>query len=132
MTCATLSDVENRIVDGMAQAARGPDRDAYFALWLTVRICDGLLPPNALSERLHLLRLRQLERRLSSLSLRAPLRRAIASGIRELRAPGPETTELVLQHLVAPAADAVGPAAGAALAAAAQTARTAGGLVALP
>jgi hypothetical protein len=122
MTPAIFADIEDHIFGAMALAARGPQRNGFFALWLIVRACQGLLPPEALTERIHLQRLRQLERRLSSLSLPAPLRRAIASGIRELQAPTPDTPQLVLQRLVGPAADSVGPAAAAALAAAARTA----------
>lgn len=101
-------DQEARLIDAMTQAARGPQRNGLYALWLIMRTCGGLLPPDPLSERVHLQRVDYLERRLSSLSLPAPLRRAVPGCLRELRTPSSVTPALVLQHLVVPTQDAVG------------------------
>ncbi len=104
-----LAAVEDRLIDAMAQAARGPKRNGLFALWLFVRLAAGQLSPDELSERAHRRRLESFERRLSSLSLPAPLRRALAGSIRELRDSRRDAVAVALHYLVAPAGEAVGP-----------------------
>ncbi len=71
-------------------------------------------------------RVAALEQRLSSLPLPAPLRRALAAAIAELKIPAREQAALVLQQLVPPAREAIGVEAGEALAKAARSARAAG------
>jgi hypothetical protein len=109
----------------MDGAGRGPERNGFFALWLVLRVCAGLLPPEGLAEAVHVQRLKKLERRLSSLSLPAPLRKAITAGLRELRTSSLDTPALVLQQLAAPAADTLGPVAGSAVTVAWRSARAA-------
>ncbi len=104
-----LAAVEDRLIDAMAQAARGPKRNGLFALWLFVRLAAGHLASGELSERAHRRRLESFERRLSSLSLPAPLRRALAGSIRELRDSRRDAVAVALHYLVAPAREAVGP-----------------------
>ncbi|MDH3291811.1 MAG: hypothetical protein OEO20_09325 [Gemmatimonadota bacterium] len=118
-----LRATEDRLLAELAEAARGPKRNALFALWLVVRHCDGALPPAALSERACSARLGGLEHRLSSLSLPAPLRRALPACLRELRAGQPARITGALQQLAAPAREGVGPAAADALGAGARAAR---------
>ncbi len=129
---------EDRLLEGMTNTVRGQRRDAYYALWLFVRQCDGHLPPRALSseanrKRLEGLerrlsseanrkRLEGLERRLSSLTLPAPLRRGMTGGFGELREREPDVA-LALRQLVAPTRDTLGANAADALAAAAQKVR---------
>ena len=110
----------------LAQTARGPKRGGLFALWLTLRIAQDLLLDPPLLERAHRRRLQALERRLSSLSMPPPLRRAIAAAVSQLRDPRPESVALVLSQLVAPARDTGGAEAGEAVALAARKARQAG------
>jgi len=110
----------------MNETPRGPRREGLFALWLTLRVAEDLLlaPPHP--ERAIRRRVAALEQRLSSLTLPAPLRRALAAAIAELKSPGREQAALVLQQLVPPAREAIGVEAGDALAKAARTARAAG------
>jgi hypothetical protein len=110
----------------LAQTARGPKRGGLFALWLTLRIAQDLLLDPPLLERAHRRRLQALERRLSSLSMPPPLRRAIAAAVSQLRDARPESVALVLSQLVAPARDTGGAEAGEAVALAARKARQAG------
>ncbi|HEV8151205.1 MAG TPA: hypothetical protein VGP61_13565 [Gemmatimonadales bacterium] len=110
------------LVTLMAETPRGPKREGIFALWLTLRVAEDafLVPPppeRALRRRVIL-----LERRLSSLSCPAPLRRALATALTGLRDPRHEEAALVLQQLVAPARDTLGPEAGDAVSRAARSA----------
>jgi hypothetical protein len=109
----------------LPQVGRGPRRGGIFALWLTVRIAQDLLldPPPA--ERAQRRRVQALERRLSSLTMPPPLRRALSAAVSQLREAGPETAAQVLSQLVAPARETGGPEAGEAVALAARQARQA-------
>jgi len=116
---------EDRLLEGMTNTVRGQRRDAYYALWLFVRQCDGHLPPRALSSEANRKRLEGLERRLSSLTLPAPLRRGMTGGLGELRGHEPDIA-LALHQLVAPTKDTLGADAADTLAAAAQKVRALG------
>ena len=107
----------------LPQVGRGPRRGGIFALWLTVRIAQDLLldPPPA--ERAQRRRVQALERRLSSLTMPPPLRRALSAAVSQLREAGPETAAQVLSQLVAPARETGGQEAGEAVAQAARQAR---------
>lgn len=120
-----LETVEDRLIDALEASARGPAQNGVFALWLLVRSCRHLTPPDALEDRLHLQRLEKMERRLSSLSLPGSLRRAVTSGLRTLRAPTADTPCEVLTQLVAPASQVVSPAMGQAIGRAAREAQRA-------
>ena len=114
---------EDRLLEGMANTVRGPRRDSHYALWLFVRQCDGQLPPRAVSAEANRGRLDGLERRLSSLTLPAPLRRGITGALRELRAEDDPDIALALHQLVAPIQDSLGQEAADAVAAAAEKVR---------
>ena len=107
----------------LPQTGRGPKRGGIFALWLTVRVAQDLLldPPPA--ERAHRRRVQALERRLSSLTMPPPLRRALATAVSQLREARADTAAQVLSQLVAPARETGGPEAGDAVALAARLAR---------
>jgi len=96
------------LVKLMGETPRGPRREGVFALWLTLRVAEDLLltPPQA--DRAVKRRVVALERRLSSLSLPAPLRRALVTALAELNEPRREKAGQVLQLLVAPAREALG------------------------
>lgn len=96
----------------MGELPRGPRREGVFALWLTLRVAEDmrLTPPPP--ERGARRRVAALEQRLSSLSLPAPLRRALVSAMAELKDPSPDSASRALLLLVAPARDAVGAEAG--------------------
>jgi hypothetical protein len=109
----------------LPQVGRGPKRGGIFALWLTVRVAQDLLldPPPA--ERAQRRRVQALERRLSSLTMPPPLRRALSAAVSQLREARPETAAQVLSQLVAPARETGGAEAGEAVALAAKQARQA-------
>ena len=117
-----LSGIEDRLIESLADA-RGVRRNSTYALWLFVRTCGGLLPPDRLSDRNQRGRLAGLERRLRGIALPPPLRRALAGGLRELTQGTAQAAAIALQQLVAPAREVVGAEAADALALAARTAR---------
>lgn len=111
------------LVDLLPRTARGPRREGIFAVWLTVRVAQDLLLDPPPPERAHRRRLQALERRLSSLTVPAPLRRALAAALIQLRESSAETASQVLSQLVAPAREAAGTEVGDAVARAARAAR---------
>lgn len=110
----------------LPQIGRGPRRGGVFALWLTVRVAQDLLLDPPQPERAQRRRVQALERRLSSLTMPTPLRRALSAATSQLRDARPETAVQVLSQLVAPARETGGPEAGEAVALAAKLAREAG------
>ena len=120
-----LVAVEDRLIESLAGSPRGRRRNGTYAVWLFVRTCAGLLPPDALTERGHRGRLAGLERRLRVLSLPSPLKRALAGGLRELAQGTPHAAAIALQQLIAPARESVGPEVGDAVTQAARAAREA-------
>lgn len=104
----TLAPAEERLLEALAESARGPKRNGVFALWMLVRTCDGVLPPDELSTRAHRRRLQALERRLMSLSVPAPLKRALTSALRELVDRTGTAAGMALQRLVAPVRETLG------------------------
>ena len=113
------------LLELLARTARGPRREGVFALWLTVRVTQDLLLDGPPPERVYRRRLAALEKRLSSLTVPPPLRRALAAAILQLRDARPATAPSVLSQLVAPARESVGPEAGEVLVQAAKAARRA-------
>lgn len=111
------------LLEVLARTARGPRREGVFALWLTVRVTQDLLLESPPPERAFRRRLAALERRLSTLTVPPPLRRALASALLQLREAKPATAPAVLSQLVAPARESAGPEAADALALAARGAR---------
>ena len=114
---------EERLVALIAEAARGPKRNGLFALWLVVRAAEAILPPAPVSAKNHRRRLQALEKRLGSLALPAPLKRALAAARHHLEAATPEAAAIVLSQLVAPARDVLGGEAADAVGVAARAAR---------
>lgn len=107
-----LSTAQDRLLADMADTARGPRRNGLFALWLLVRQCDGTLPPAPLSGAAQERRLDGLERRLASLSLPAPLRRAFPGSVRELKSTHPNRAVVALRQMAAPTRESLGAPAG--------------------
>lgn len=107
----------------LPRTARGPRREGVFALWLTVRVAldMSLAPP--LPDRAQRRRVSALERRLATLTLPAPLRRAVTAALTQLHEATPECAAMALGQLVAPAREALGGEAGEAIAQAARAAR---------
>lgn len=96
------------LVKVMGEMPRGPRREGTFALWLTLRVAEDLLLTPPQPERAVKRRVAALERRLSSLTLPVPLRRALVAALAELNEPRREKAGQVLQLLVAPAREALG------------------------
>lgn len=103
-----LSPAGVALVRLMGEMPRGPRREGVFALWLTVRVAEDLLllppPPERGTKR----RVAALEQRFSSLSLPAPLRRALVAALAELKEPRRDRVGQVLMLLVAPARETLG------------------------
>jgi len=115
------SPTEDRLIGLLASAAPGPKREGLFALWLVVRVAEGALPQPA-DLKAHKRRVTALRRRLATLTLPAPLRRAITAAYPRLDEADPPTIALALHDLVGPTRDSLGPESGDAVAAAARAA----------
>ncbi|HKA59860.1 MAG TPA: hypothetical protein VKD28_14660 [Gemmatimonadales bacterium] len=123
MTIPATTPAEERLVTLIAEAARGPQREGLFALWLVVRAAEALLPPAPVSAKNHRRRLQALESRLGSLALPAPLRRALSAARQHLETATPHAAALVLSQLTAPAREVLGSEAAEAVTVAARTAK---------
>ncbi len=117
------TEAAGELVEHLARTARGPKRDGVFAVWLVLRVAEGLLGADPLPERGHRRRVAALERRLSSLTLPTPLRRALAAAIATLREGGATGAVETLTQLVAPVRETLGPSVAEAVARAARAAR---------
>ncbi|HET7791113.1 MAG TPA: hypothetical protein VFK78_09985 [Gemmatimonadales bacterium] len=120
---AAPSPAEAKLVTLVAGSARGPRREGLFALWLTVRVAEAVLPPAPVSPKNHRRRLAALETRLGGLALPAPLKRALVAARQHLESATPDAAATVLAQLVAPAREVLGAEAGDAVAVAARAAR---------
>jgi hypothetical protein len=107
----------------LSQTNRGPKRGGLFALWLTLRVAQDLLLDAPALDRAHRRRVQALERRLSSLAMPPPLRRALAAAVGQLRDPRADTVPQILSQLVAPARETEGAEAAEAVALAVRQAR---------
>ncbi len=105
-----LADEERTIVDELALSVRGPRQNGLFVLWLLLRVCGDLFPPNALTERSHRRRLLSLEKRVSSLTLPPTLRKAVRECTGMLREASPASAVAALRAVSVPV-DTLGPAA---------------------
>lgn len=114
---------EDRLIALVAQAARGPTRDGLYALWLTLRVAEGLLPPDPVSPKNHRRRVAALASRVATLTLPPPLKRALLAARQHLEPGTPRAAALVLTELVAPAREVLGLEAAEAVAVAVRAAR---------
>jgi len=96
---SALTATGRSIVERMAAAPRGPERDGLFALWLVVRMVEdsSLDPPFA--ERAVRRRIELLTRRLGSLMVEPRLKRALTSALKTLDGAGPAEAAKVLQSI---------------------------------
>ena len=117
-----LSAPDAALVKLMGEMPRGPRREGLFALWLLLRVAQDVFLIPAPAERSLRRRVAALDQRLSSLSLPAPLRRALAAALAELKEPGRAQAALALHQLVAPAREVLGAEAAEAIGKAARTA----------
>jgi len=116
---------ESELVGLLPATGRGPRREGIYALWLVLRVAQDLLLDPPLAERAVRRRFASLETRLSSLTLPAPLRRALTPTLEELRAGGRTAVPIALSNLVAPARETAGAEAADAIQRAARAARQA-------
>jgi len=121
-----MTETETTLLTALADEARGPRRNALFALWLVTRAAESVLPPDPVTPRAHRRRVELLQARLSSISVPAPIRRALPAALRHLAEGTPPAAALALHQLAAPTREAVGATAADALAAAAARARRGG------
>lgn len=105
---STLPGAAGVLVRIMGEMPRGPRREGVFALWLTLRVAEDMLLAPPQPERAVKRRVQLLEQRLTSLTVSAPLRRALAATIAGLREPGRDRPAAVLQQLVAPVREVLG------------------------
>jgi len=96
------------LLGSLASAERGPRRDGTFAIWLVARAARDLALAPGWPERAHRRRLQALERRLTSLSLPASLRRALGAALMQVRDLAPENAVQALALLVTPARESLG------------------------
>ena len=96
------------LLHALATSERGSRRDGAFATWLLVRVATDLADETEWPERAHRRRIQSLERRLTSLSLSPPLRRALAAALVQLRDGGPASVAGSLGPLVGPVRESVG------------------------
>ena len=115
---------ETILAEALGTAIRGPRRNGLFAVWLVLRCCGDLLPPNRVSERGHSRRMEGLEHRLHGLSLPGPLRRALMGALQQHREGTPNAVAIALQQLVAPVDETLGATSGRTIARAAELARS--------
>ncbi len=124
---AAWHPAELELVRLLEHASRGPRRSGLFALWLTVRVALFHAGQDApAGKRARKRHVAALERRLSSLALQPPLRRALMGALADLSSDDPAGPAGALRQLVVPAAEALGAAAGEAVAQAWQEARATG------
>ena len=98
-----LSPTGLALLQIMAGSPRGPRRDGIFALWLTARLLEDPMG----SDRGRRKRADLLARRISSLTLSPPLRRALTKVLTDLSEGDPEPKAL-LCYLAATARDGLG------------------------
>jgi len=120
-----LVAAEDQLLESLAAATRAAVRNGTYAMWLVVRVCAGVFPPDPVSVAGHGRRVASLSRRIARLPLPRPLRRALAGALREIGTAEPRGAALALQQLVAPAREILGTDAGDAVALAARAARDA-------
>lgn len=119
------SPAASAIATLLPATARGPRREAVYALWLVVRYSEDLALSPPLPERIRQRRLDALTHRLSTLTVPPTLRRALAGALSTLGDLSPDAAAVALHQLVAPVREGIGADAAEAVAAAARSVRTA-------
>lgn len=120
---SAFSPAARALVQQLRAAPRGPRRDGCFALWLVLRVAEDLQLDPPVAERAARRRVDLLSRRITSLTLSPPLRRAVAAAIRSLEDGRGADPSRVLTQLAQAAREVLGPDAGEALSRAARASR---------
>lgn len=112
-----------RLVELLGHTARGPKREGVYAVWLVVRAAEGRLIEPVAAPKLRQRQLDGVRHRLATLTLPAPVRRAVATSLALLEEDGADAPASALHQLTAPAREALGPEVAEAVAGAARAAR---------
>ena len=113
----------SRLVELLGRTARGPRREGVYALWLVVRAAEERGREPRLAPKLRDKHRDALRHRLSTLTLPAPIRRAVVSALALLEEDTDDAPATALNQLAAPAREALGTEVGEAVAGAARAAR---------
>ncbi len=116
-----------RLVELLGRTARGPRREGVYALWLVVRAAEERSLEPAIPSKLRARHLEALRHRLATLTLPAPIRRAVVSALALLSEERADASATALHQLAAPAREALGVEVADAVAGAARAARGARG-----
>ena len=119
------SPAATRLVELLGGTARGPKREGVYAIWLVVRAAESRLVDPALPAKLKQKQLDGVRHRLTTLTLPAPVRRAVVTSLSLLEEDGPDAPASALHQLTAPAREALGPEVAEAVGHAARAARSA-------
>ena len=112
-----------RLVELLGATARGPKREGVYALWLVVRAAETQLLEPTVTPKLRGKQLDGIKHRLATLTLPAPIRRAVATALSLLGEDTPDAAHSALHQLTAPARESLGPEVAEAVAGAARAAR---------
>lgn len=112
-----------RLVELLGAAARGPKREGVFAVWLVVRAAESRVVDPTMQAKLKQKQLDGVRHRLTTLTLPAPVRRAVVTSLSLLEEDGPDAPASALHQLTAPAREALGPEVAEAVGQAARAAR---------
>ncbi|MBX3146544.1 MAG: hypothetical protein KF785_07195 [Gemmatimonadales bacterium] len=102
-----LPTAARSLAEQMAEARRGPRRDALFGLWLTLRVIQDL-PVAGVVDRPYRRRVALLSKRLSSLTMAPGLKRALMSTVTELETADRSHGQALLTGLAAAVRDPLG------------------------
>lgn len=112
-----------RLVELLGAAARGPKREGVYAVWLVVRAAETQLLEPQVPSKVRGKQLDGVKQRLSTLTLPAPIRRAVVTALSLLGEETPDSAASALHQLTAPAREALGPEVAEAVGQAARAAR---------
>lgn len=102
------SPATTHLVELLGHAARGPKREGVYAVWLVVRAAESRIIDPALPDKLRQKQLDGVRHRLATLTLPAPVRRAVATSLALLEEDGPDAPASALHQLTAPARESLG------------------------
>jgi len=104
-----LHNQERAVCELLARAARGPQRNGLFAVWLLLRVTSDLLPREGSPDRAQRRRVQAMEQRLRSLTLPATLRESMTRAAEILTGGSADGALTALREIQQPVRDALGP-----------------------
>jgi hypothetical protein len=102
-------DQERAVCDLLARAARGPQRNGLFAVWLLLRVTSDLIPQEGGPDRAHRRRVQAMEQRLRSLTLPLALRSSLDRATEILATGSADGALTALREIHQPVREALGP-----------------------